>query len=153
MGDGLSWKPLGIVRNFTACISGVLYSFPVYVVEKAHFQLLLGMDFYHKSGAALFPLWKQVVLTIPRRVMISCDDKLFTPDTVVKTLKPEDYLPGSERPHIISYEKSRQSPKSHIMNVIRTGVDLIDIMDGPMRTEDMSLTEAHVTVEFVSQNV
>lgn len=65
MADGVRHTPLGYAPRFVFRIGDLYFVLKVYVVESANNQLLLGTRFMYEVGAAIFPCWEQVALTIP----------------------------------------------------------------------------------------
>lgn len=167
VGDNQSWKPVGEVPDFKAVIGGIAYCFHVFVVERAHFQLLLGTRFYHGTGALLFPLGKTVHLTIPSRVTIHCNLRAVTkadirhlqfedsnnPDRKtydLPTTRLRSGLPMTSINTVYSYDNAAES-----CNAMAIGRDFLDEVDGPLRRKDLpplpTSIEMHITPKFVEE--
>ena len=71
MADGARHAPLGFAPKFVFRIGDLYFVLKVYVVEGANYQLLLGNSFMYDVGAAVFPRWLTVVLSIPVKLELS----------------------------------------------------------------------------------
>ena len=61
---------LGHAPKFMFRIGDIYFVLKVYMVEGANYQLLHGTSFIYDTGAALFPRWETVKITIPVRMEI-----------------------------------------------------------------------------------
>lgn len=81
MADGARHTPLGFAPKFVFRIGDLYFVLKVYVVEGANYQLLLGNSFIYDVGAALFPRWQKVVLSIPVKLEIQASLEPIRRDT------------------------------------------------------------------------
>ena len=70
MADGARHMPLGFAPKFVFRIGDLFFVLKVYIVEGANYQLLLGNSFIYDVGAAILPMWRRVILTIPVRLKL-----------------------------------------------------------------------------------
>ena len=110
MADGARHTPLGYAPKFVFRIGDLYFVLKVYVVEGANYQLLLGNSFIYEVGAAIFPMWQRVLVTIPVRLQLhasldlihreSCsplEDEAETAKVVVhRLLGPDTVIRGGE---------------------------------------------------------
>ena len=68
--DGQRHSSLGYAPKFVFRIGDIYFVLKVYMVEGANYQLLLVTSFIYDTGAALFPRWETVKLTIPIKLEI-----------------------------------------------------------------------------------
>ncbi|KAF3927492.1 Protease [Arthrobotrys entomopaga] len=161
VGDSQSWAVLGEVRDFRARVGGTVYQFHVFVVEHAHFQLLLGNRFYHGAGAGLFPRWRKVILTIPAYRELKVQYHLVDSTKLVSPLKLEKrdtgiahvirYEPGNAKliPVTFVHKEKRKVNNFNVKAIIAGEDDLMGKADDPIIPEP----EVEVTVDFVKNNV
>lgn len=90
MADGLETSPIGIAEKFVFKLESKYFAVKVYIVEKANFQLLLGTEFMVAVGAALFPRWSTIMVTIPGKLQITAYCKRISVAQGSPPLQDED---------------------------------------------------------------
>lgn len=103
--NGSQMAPIGYCANlqFSFPDSPLMFGEKVYVVDKAPFQLLLGIRFLHHHWAGLFLPWAKIVLLRPHRIELqgsldkppSCSDLIIDEPDDLRLAVTEEQEPTS----------------------------------------------------------
>lgn len=113
MADGAKHTPLGCAPKFVFRISDLFFVLKVYVVEGANYQLLLGTSFMFDVGAALFPSWKRIILSIPLKLELQASLESIRRDTCAP-LKDE-----ADQARVIIHRLDNGTPKTASVRGLR----------------------------------
>ncbi|KAF8456192.1 hypothetical protein BGX38DRAFT_66639 [Terfezia claveryi] len=97
LADGVLTSPIGVAERYVFKLQEKSFAVRVYVVERASYQLLLGTEFMVATGAALFPRWSRIIITIPGKLEIEAFCKrVSTMQEGVAPLKEEEGIDENE---------------------------------------------------------
>ncbi|KAI5809502.1 hypothetical protein DFH27DRAFT_605918 [Peziza echinospora] len=117
LAEGSMSNPIGHAPKFLFRLGDVYYALKVYIVREANYQLLLGTSFMVKVGAALFPRWERVLVTIPVRLSIHAVNEGITADVAPPPLKEETAVLGDEEFVPLPTESLKDGVKVPLMNI------------------------------------